>query len=169
MTSPDLDAPARVSCLTAVKSPFGSLRVCAPAVLIFSFVVIGAPPSRAQDQPQDQTQSQKDQSVAETARQERARKEDQQKKSKHVYTADDLKRDHILTQEDRAQLEAHKNQQPAAPTNSQRPQDAVAASAVAQDVNGSAATPAADATAPDATSENVPLGDVARRLRKEKQ
>src|SRR5215472_4729429 len=135
MTSPDLDVLARVSCLTAVKFPFGSPRSCVPVLLVFSFAVVGVAPSRAQDQPQDQTQSQKDQSVAETARQERARKENQQKKSKHVYTADDLKRDHILTQEDRAQLEAHKNQQPAAPTNSQRPQDAVAASAVAQDVN----------------------------------
>src|SRR6516164_438600 len=101
MTSPDLDAPARVSCLTAAKSPFGSLRGCMPILLIFSFAVVGSAPSRAQDQAQDQTPNQKDQSIAEAARQERARKESQEKKSIHVYTADDLKRDHILTPEDR--------------------------------------------------------------------
>src|SRR5215467_6190505 len=177
MTSPDLDVPARVSCLTAAKSPFGSLYCCVPVFLILSFSVVGAVPSRAQakvatpgtpapkDQAQDQTQNQKDQSVAEAARQERARKESQQKKSKHVYTADDLKRDHILTPEDRAQLEARKNQQPPAPTNTQQPQVAVSGSALAQDVNGASA-PKVDATAPATTSTNVPLGDVARRLRK---
>ena len=169
MTSPDLDAPARVSCLTAVKSPFGSLRSCVPAGLIFSFVLVGAAQCRAQDQGQDQTQNEKDQSVAEAARQERARKENQQKKSKHVYTAEDLKRDHILTPDHRAQLEARKNQQPAAPTNTQQPQGVVAGSAAAQSVNGSAATSVADAAAPSTNSANVPLGDAARRLRKEKQ
>jgi nucleoid-associated protein YgaU len=167
MTSPDLDALARVSCLTAVKSPFGSQRYCVSALLIFSFAVVSAAPSRAQDQIQDQTQ--KDQSLAEAARQERARKESQQKKSKHVYTADDLKRDHILTPEDRAQLEARKNQQLVGPTNSQQSQDAVSASTVAPDVNDSARTPEVDAAAPATNSANVPLGDLARRLRKEKQ
>lgn len=168
MTSPDLDALARVSCLTAVKSPFGSPRSCVPAVMLFSFLLVGAAQCRAQDQAQDQTQSEKDQSVAEAARQERARKETQQKKSKHVYTAEDLKREHILTPEDRAQLEARKNQQ-LSPTNTQQPQDTVAVSAVAQDANHSAAKPDANAAASSANSTNVPLGDVARRLRKEKQ
>jgi nucleoid-associated protein YgaU len=169
MTSPDLDAPARVSCLTAVKSLFGSLRCCVPAAVIFSFVLLGAAQCRAQDQAQDQTQNQEDQGVAEAARQERARKETQQKKSKHVYTAEDLKRDHILTPEDRAQLEARKGQQPAASANTQQPRDTVAGSAVAQDVNGSAMTPGVDITTPSTDPETVPLGDVARRLRKEKQ
>jgi nucleoid-associated protein YgaU len=131
--------------------------------------VIGAAPGRAQDQAQDQTQNQKDQSVAETARQERTRKAAQQKKSKHVYTAEDLKREHILTPEDRAQLEARKNQQPVAPANSQQSQDAVADSAASQDVNASVVTPGVAASAPSTNSRNIPLGDVARRLRKEKQ
>ena len=169
MASPDLDAPARVSCLTAAKSPSGSLHYCVPALVIFSFAVAGAAPCRAQDQAQGQTQNQKDQSVAEAARQERVRKEAQQKKSKHVYTAEDLKREHILTPEDRAHLEAGKNQQPIAPTNTQQPQDTVDSSAVARDVNGSAVTPEVDAAAPSTNSTDVPLGEVARRLRKEKQ
>jgi len=164
MASPDRDAPAWVSCLTAVKSPSGSLRYCVPALLFFSFAVLGAAPSQAQDQ----TQNQNDQSVAGAARQERARKESQLKKSKHVYTADDLKREDILTPEDRAQLEAHKNQLPV-PANAQQPQDPVAGSAVAQDLSGSAARPNVDAAAATTNSANVPLGDVARRLRREKQ
>ena len=168
MTSPDLDAPARVSYLTAVKSPFGSLGSCVPAIVICSFVLFGAAQCHAQDQAQDQTQNQKDQSVAEAARQERTRKETQEKKSKHVYTAEDLKRDHILTPEHRAQLEARKTQQPAAPSNAHQ-QDALAASAAAQDVNGSAVTPDVDASTPSTNSENVPLGDAARRFRREKQ
>lgn len=171
MASPDLDALARISRLTAVKSPFGSQRCCVPAFLIFALAVAGAVvPCRAQDQAQDQTQSQKDQNVAEAARQERARKETQQKKSRHVYTADDLKREQILTPEDRAQLEARKNQQPAVPSSTQQPQDAVAASAPAQDGSASSVVAHdADASTPSANSPNAPLGDVARRLRKEKQ
>ncbi|HKW63116.1 MAG TPA: LysM peptidoglycan-binding domain-containing protein [Candidatus Acidoferrum sp.] len=169
MTSPDLDALARVSCLTAAKSSFGSLRSCLPAILISSFVLFGSAQCRAQDQAQDQTQNQKDQNVADAARQERARKESQQKRPKHVYTADDLKREHILTPEDRAQLEARKNQQPNAPTNAQQPQDAVGGSALAQEVNNTAVKPDADPALPSTNSTNVPLGDVARRFRKEKQ
>ncbi len=172
MASSDLAAPARVSSLTAVKFPFGSRRVCVSTLLISflaAFETAACLAHGQQDQAQDQAQSQqearKDQGVADAARQERARKQDQ-KKSKHVYTAEDLKRDHILTPEHRAQLEARKNQQPA-PTNSQ-PQDTVSASAAAQDLNGSAA-PDVDAAAPSTNSENVPLGDVARRVRKEKQ
>lgn len=176
MASSDLDAPARVSCLTAVKSPFGSPRICVFALLIFAFAVAGTAPCFAQgqqDRAQDQTQSlkedQKSQGVADAARQERARKESQHKKSKHVYTAEDLKRDHILTPEDRAQLEARKNQQPVAPTNTRQPQETVAGSAVAPDIKVSAPAPAVDAAALATASENVPLGDVARRFRKEKQ
>lgn len=169
MASSDLDAPARVSCLTAVKSPFGSLRYCVPAFLVFSFVLLGVAQSRAQAQQEaQQKQNQKKQDIAEAARQERARKESQQKKSKHVYTAEDLKHEHILTPEDRAQLEARKNQQPSTPANAQ-PQDAVAGTAFTRDANVSAATPGADAASPSTNSKNVPLGDVARRLRKEKQ
>jgi len=169
MASPDLDAPARVSCLAAAKSPSGSLRSCVPLVLILSFLLLGTSQCRAQDQTQDQAQDHKKQDVAEAARQERARKESLQKKSRHVYVAEDLKREHILTPEDRSQLEARKNQPQPTPTNAQQTQGAVAGSAAAQDVNRPAVTPDADAAAPSTNSTNVPLGDVARRLRKEKQ
>ena len=165
MTSPDVDVLARVSCSSAAKPPSGSAWYCVPALLLFSFAATGAVPCRAQDQ----TQNQKDQTVAEAARQERARKETQRKESKHVYTAEDLKREHILTPEDRAHLEARKNQQPAAPTNTQQPQESVAGLAVARSAKGAAVPPEVDAASTSTTSTNVPLGDVARGLRREKQ
>src|SRR5580698_801798 len=93
-----------------------SNRFTAPAILFFSFTILGATVSRAQDQ--------QDQSVAEVARQERARKLEQQKNAKHVYTEEDLKHPNILTPEDRTQIEAKKiecaqknNCAPAAPQN----------------------------------------------------
>jgi nucleoid-associated protein YgaU len=86
------------------------------------------------------------QDVAEAARQERAQKESKQRKSKHVYTEQDLKRDQILTPEDRAQVEAKKNQL-AAPS-AEKSQEAVDAQSLPPD---------------------APLGDVARRFRKQKQ
>jgi len=86
------------------------------------------------------------QDVAEAARQERAQKESKQKKSKHVYTEQDLKRDGILTPEDRAQVEAKKNQL-AAPS-AEKAQEAVDAQSL---------------------SPEASLGDVARRFRKQKQ
>ena len=93
-----------------------STRFAAPAILFLSFAAFGANISRAQDQ--------QDQSVAEAARQERARKQEQQKSAKHVYTEEDLKHPNILTPEDRAQIEAKKNEcaqknncSPAAPQN----------------------------------------------------
>jgi nucleoid-associated protein YgaU len=86
------------------------------------------------------------QDVADAAKQERARKESQQKKSKHVYTEEDLKRAQILTPEDRAQIEARKNQ--AAPDAGEKLQDALDAKSLSSD---------------------VPLGDVARRFRRLKE
>lgn len=83
------------------------------------------------------------QDVAEAARQERAQKESKQKRSKHVYTEQELKRDQILTPEDRAQVEAKKNQQ--APSSGEKSQEAVDAQSLPPD---------------------APLGDVARRFRK---
>ena len=50
------------------------------------------------------------QEVADAARQERARKAEQNQKSPHVYADEDLKRDRILTPEDRARAEARKKQ-----------------------------------------------------------
>jgi nucleoid-associated protein YgaU len=124
------------------------VRLLAPSVLIFSISIVGGAQSYAQDQ-----------DVAEAARQERARKEkdqaqkqqaqkqkDEQKKPRHVYTAEDLKRDHILTPEDRAQVEARKNQP--APVGPQKSQEAIDANSL----------PA-----------NAPLGDVARRLQRQKE
>src|SRR5271169_2843502 len=91
-------------------------RFVAPAILFLGFAAFSATVSRAQDQ--------QNQSVAEAARQERARKQEQQKSAKHVYTEEDLKHSSILTPEDRAQIEAKKNEcaqknncSPAAPQN----------------------------------------------------
>jgi nucleoid-associated protein YgaU len=120
------------------------VRLLVPSVLIFSISIVGAAQSYAQDQ-----------DVAEAARQERARKDkDQaqeqtthpQKKSKHVYTAEDLKRNHILTPEDRAQVEARKNQP--VPVGPQKPQSAIDAQTL---------------------PPNAPLGEVARRLQRQKE
>jgi nucleoid-associated protein YgaU len=86
------------------------------------------------------------QDVADAAKQERTRKESQQKKSKHVYTEEDLKRAQILTPEDRAQIEARKDQ--AAPDAGEKSQDALDAKSLSSD---------------------VPLGDVARRFRRLKE
>jgi nucleoid-associated protein YgaU len=152
MASPDLDALARVSRSIAAKFPSGSQWRCVPIFLIFSFALAGSTPSRAQAQP---AQDQKDQDVAEAARQERGRKQIHQKKPKHVYTTEDLKREPILTPEDRAQIEARKNQ-PAPPYAPQKPQDTVSGSTVANDAD------------PASSPTNAPLGDVARRLRKQK-
>jgi nucleoid-associated protein YgaU len=135
------------------------------ALLISSFAFASATLCRArtqQEPDQNQTQDQNNQDVAEAARQERARKQNQQKKSKHVYTAEDLKREHILTPEDRAELEARKSQ-PAAPSasDSQKPQDTVDAS--------TAAPQAADTSSRSINPGSVPLGDVARRFRRQKE
>lgn len=151
MESSERDALALVTRSTGVKHLSGLLCSCLPGVLIFCFVAVGAVPCRAQNQ-----QDQKNQDVAEAARQERARKQAQQKKPKHVYTADDLKHQRILTPEDQAAVEARKNQ-PAAIPGTQKPQDANADSAGASDAN---ATP---------LPSNAPLGDVARRLRRQKE
>jgi nucleoid-associated protein YgaU len=150
MESPDREVLASVTCSTGVKSRPGLLRSCLPGVLVFCFMAVGAVPSRAQD-----SQDQKNQDVAEAARQERARKQAEQKKTKHVYTADDLKREHILTPEDQAAVEARKSQPPI--PGAPKPQDAAAGSAVARDSNAAPLPPSA------------PLGDVARRLRRQKE
>jgi nucleoid-associated protein YgaU len=88
------------------------------------------------------------QDVAEAARQERTRKAQQQRHPAHVYTDEDLKKDKILTQEDRAKVEARKklNDKPA-PHNAE---------------NLPAATPA------DAEQPTESLGEIARRYRNER-
>jgi nucleoid-associated protein YgaU len=119
-------------------------RIAAAAVLFFTCATIGAGISRAQDQ--------QEQSVAEAACQERARKQELQKRAKHVYTEEDLKHPNILTPEDRAQVEAKRNEcaqknncSPAAPQNPPASLDA-------------------NAPAPAAS-----LGEVARQLRQQKE
>ena len=99
---------------------------------IFTCATIGAAQCSAQD-------------VADAAKQERARKEALQKKSKHVYTEEDLKRAKILTPEDREEMEAKKNQ-PASPETKKSP-DSVDAESLPAD---------------------APIGDVARHFRRQK-
>jgi nucleoid-associated protein YgaU len=142
MATPDLDTSASVEPLTAVRPLAGFLRLVLPGILIFSFATFCAPKSYSQD-------------VAEAARQERARKEAAQKKTKHVYTAEDLKRARILTPEDQAELEAKKNQP--ASTTPEKSQEAVDGSAVAREDD------------PQSLPADAPLGDVARRYRREKE
>jgi nucleoid-associated protein YgaU len=120
------------------------VHFAAPAILFLSFATFGASISRAQDQ--------QDPSVAEAARQERARKQEVQKNAKRVYTEEDLKHPQILTPEDRAQIEAKRtecaqknNCSPAAPQNSQADVDA------------------------NAPAPGTSLGEVARQLRKQKE
>lgn len=107
----------------------------------FSF---GATVSLAQDQ--------STQSVADAARQERARKHDEQKPSAHVYTNEDLSRAHILTPSDRVVAEAKRNDcaekkncKPAAPQNSPASLDA------------------------NSGTNGTSLGEVARQYRKQKE
>ena len=128
-----LDTPLVTGPSTAARLSRRCLSLCFPGIVFVSGAVFGATQCSAQD-------------VAEAARQERAQKESKQKKSKHVYTEQDLKRERILTPEDRAQVEAKKNQL-AAP----------------------AAEKAPEAVDAQSLSPDAPLGDVARHFRKQKQ
>jgi len=133
MLRTDLDTPLSIGPSTAVRPSVHFLRLSSPGILFLTCALFGATHCSAQD-------------VAEAARQERAQKESQQKKFKHVYTEQDLKRAQILTPEDRNQMEAKKNQTaPAAAENLQEPFDV-------------------QSLPPDAS-----LGDVARRFRKQKE
>jgi LysM repeat protein len=123
-----------------------------PATLIILFcagLIFGAPVSRAQE---EQEASQQNQSVADAARRERARKQEQQKSAKHVYTEEDLKRSHILTPEDQAKVEARRNE--CAAKNNCAPAPAQNSPA-SLDANGKAAQPS--------------LGELARQLRQQKE
>ena len=143
MAIPDLDAPVRIAA-SAFHRPFpGSLRLYLSGAVILAISLVGAAQSFAQSQTD---QSQQNPSVADAARQERARKQTLTKKHKHVYTAEDLKRDRILTPEDRAEVEARKNQP--APAGPQKQQDAFDAQSL----------PA-----------GAPLGDIARSLQLQKE
>jgi nucleoid-associated protein YgaU len=108
-------------------------RICVPGIFLVSCTLFGVTLAHAQD-------------VSEAARQERPRKESQQKQSKHVYTEEDLKHPHILTPEDRAKIEARKNQP--TPATDRQAQEAIDAQSLPPD---------------------APLGDVARHFRKQKE
>jgi nucleoid-associated protein YgaU len=127
------DKPLSIGLSTAARLSGRFLRLCCSGILFVFCAVFGAAQCCAQD-------------VAEAARQERAQKQSKHKKSKHVYTEQDLKRAHILTPEDRAQVEARKNQ--AVPPSVEKPGEAVDAQSLS----------------PDAA-----LGDVARHFRKQKE
>lgn len=133
MLRTDLDTPLLMGPSTAARLSHRFLRLCSPGILFVSCAVFGATQCSAQD-------------VANAARQERSQKESKQKKSKHVYTEQDLKRAQILTPEDRAQVEAKKNE--TAPPSAEKSQEAVDAQSLPPD---------------------APLGDVARRFRKQKE
>jgi nucleoid-associated protein YgaU len=108
-------------------------RLFVPGILMLSCLLFGITNCNAQD-------------VAEAARQERARKENQPKPPKHVYTEEDLRRARILTPEDSERLLAKKKGQtlPAA----EKPPEAIDA---------------------QSTPAQLPLGDIARQYRKQKQ
>jgi len=108
---------------------------CGFTIVLCSCLFFGATQCRAQDS----------QDVAEAARQERARKEQQAKKQKHVYTDEDLHRTKILTPEDEALVGAKRSQQPA-PIEEQAQAPIDANTGLAQ----------------------LPLGDIARRYRNAK-
>ncbi|MGB2899652.1 MAG: LysM peptidoglycan-binding domain-containing protein [Candidatus Acidiferrum sp.] len=133
MLGTDLRTLSPMCRTTAVRRSLRPISLYIPGILLFSCALYFTTECYAQD-------------VADAAKQERARKESQQKKSKHVYTEEDLKRAQILTPEDRAQIEARKNQ--AAPDAGEKSQDALDAKSLSPD---------------------VPLGDVARRFRRLKE
>lgn len=119
------------------------------AALFLAGFFFSSPAVYAQGQ---ETSAQQNQSVADAARQERARKEEQQKSAKHVYTEEDLKRKQILTPEDQAKVEARKNE--CATKNNCGPTPEQNAPA-ALDANGKSAQPS--------------LGEIARQLRQQKE
>jgi nucleoid-associated protein YgaU len=127
------DAPLSIGHSTAARLSGRSLPLFCFGILVVLCAVFGAAQCCAQD-------------VAEAARQERANKQSRQKKSKHVYTEQDLKRAQILTPEDRRQVEARKNQ--TAPLSAEKRGEAVDAPSLAPD---------------------APLGDVARHFRKQRE
>src|SRR6266849_2279469 len=97
MAKTDLSSSSKphVHTLVSLRQP---LR-CGFTIILCSCLFFGAAQCRARG-PQD---------VAEAARQERARKE-QARKSKHVYTDEDLRRAKILTPEDEARVEARRKE-----------------------------------------------------------
>src|SRR5437588_2420909 len=133
MLRTDLDTPLVTGPSTAARLSRRCLSLCLPGIVFVCCAVLGVMHCSAQD-------------VAEAARQERTQKQSKQKKSKHVYTERDLKRAQILTPEERAQVEAKKNQ--TVPSPAEKSGEGVDAQSLPAD---------------------APLGDVARRFRKQKE
>ena len=140
----DLNAPQSLEPPCTGAGRISRRVLAAPLILFLSLATFGATLSRAQEQ--------QDQSVAEAARQERARKQEAAKNAKHIYTEEDLKHPHILTPEDRAQIEAKRTE-------------------CAQKNNCPAAAPQSSPANVEANSQapQIPLGDVARQLQKQKE
>ncbi len=132
MQRTDFDTPLLTITLSTERTSSRFVRLTCSGILIISCTIFGFTQCYAQD-------------VAQAARQEKARKENQQKKSKHVYTDEDLKRAQILTPEDRAEVEARKQQQPLPLPGAKESQDSLDAQTLPAD---------------------LPLGDVARRYRR---
>jgi nucleoid-associated protein YgaU len=130
MQRTDLDAPLLTILLSSGSTSSRFVRLTCSGILIISCTIFGFTQCYAQD-------------VAEAARQEKARKENQQRKTKHVYTDEDLKRAQILTPEDRAEVEAKRIPQP---------------------VPGAGATP--EPIDAQVLPADLPLGDIARRYRR---
>ena len=107
------------------------------AVALFSASFLYAPRSRAQDQPEELE--------AASAHQEKARKSSEARPPSHVYTNDDLRKPQILTEQDRARVEACKKSPEPPETLEPGP---------SLDANG------------DSSAQS--LGEVARRYRREK-
>ncbi|MGC2670549.1 MAG: LysM peptidoglycan-binding domain-containing protein [Candidatus Acidiferrum sp.] len=145
MTHTDLNGPMS---LQPRRAGLGRISRSALAPLSIALILccatFGAAVSRAQDQ--------QDQSVAEAARQERARKQELQKRARHVYTEDDLKRSNILTPQDRAVVEARRKE-------------------CAQKNNCSPAPSQNSPASLDTNSQTpgISLGEVARRYRKQEE
>jgi len=148
MQRTDLATPSPVGPTSLVSRFRVSIRLGFCIFGIFVCSSIGIVPSSAQD-------------VADAARQERARKESQHKKPKHIYTEEDLKRAQILTPEDRAELEAKRNEQ--LPSDTDKTEEALDNLPLGTDVSASGLAPenSLNPLPPDA-----PLGDVARYYRR---
>jgi nucleoid-associated protein YgaU len=129
MQRTDLDTPLLTIPSSTERTSSRFVRLTCSGILIITCTIFGFTQCYAQD-------------VAEAARQEKARKENQQKKPKHVYTDEDLKHAQILTPEDRAEVAARKRQQPL--PGSKETQDSLDAQTLPAD---------------------LPLGDVARLYR----
>src|SRR6266852_1729541 len=159
MLGTERDKPLLMGPSTAARICLRCLRLCSPGILFVSCAVFGAAQCSAQD-------------VAEAARHERAQKESRQKKSKHVYTEQDLKRAQILSPEDRAQVAAKKNQ--LAPPSAEKSQEALDAQSLSHDsplasASGSRSSAAAARSGSGRARGTCRSGDTERRAKTQRR